>query len=487
MMGMNAIRLSTATPQASSTPTPVAGAPQAPTQADEFSPSLTFSAALGDTQIAPVSGSWEAARAGVADALLSQLKAWPSLHATIAVGQRADGSTGLLVASGTKELDQSEPEGIEGIISCLASSPAVKQAEAGSPAPFEAATAVKSSADASVYELRVPGRLDAAAVSAAIARGRQPNQRDMLAGFLEGLPKGQRAVVLLAGPSGAGKTSLIKDLQALAGDRKVVALTGDMYFRDVDDPEYPKTAQGTLDFDSPAAMHMDELASDVARLVRDGKADIPVYDFAASRPGGWRAPVSGVTGVRLDRKSHLELGADDILVIDSIHAANEQVVNPLQAAGLPHHTLYLDSQKAEDRLLRRIVRDFATREGSADRTLQFWDLSTFPGEVNYVRPTLLQMDPARDLYYVTRFDNDLGLSRDQIEHKVAELDAWGLAPTYDAFRTPDDGMAAFAQAERSRLEGVVASAATDAEKQAATRALERLDAAARHVHPPVTS
>lgn len=476
---MNTIGSFYALPATPSAPATVPAEPPAP--ADSFAPSLSY-APVGDTQIARVSGGWsgsESQRKRVADEILAHLKAWPSLHAVIAVGERPDGNTSLLVAGRPDAASQSVPQGVFGIISSLASSPSVKIAAAQHPAPFQSAQAVESNADGSVYELRLPGEQDASSIGSALAEGRKPNPKEQMAAFLQELPRG-RVVVLLAGPSGAGKTTLIKDLQALAGDRKIVAMTGDMYFRDVDDPEYPKTAQGTHYFDSPEAMHMDELAADVAELLREGKADIPVYDFAASRPGGWRTPVTGVTGIRLDRKEQIELGADDILVIDSIHAANGKIVGELQKDGLPQYTLYLDSEKAEDRLLRRIVRDFAQREGPAERTLQFWDLTTFPGEVHFVRPTMLQMDPSRDLYYVTKFGTDLGLSKDEIDHKVEMLARYGLAPTYPAFATPDDKLADFATTEKTRLQAVVSSNASDAEKAAAQRALDRLEAARLH-------
>ncbi|NDD28985.1 MAG: hypothetical protein EB084_12040 [Proteobacteria bacterium] len=447
-------------------------------RSDGFSPS-----SAGDgIEIIPApafAASGAAARQGIAQQLAARLGAWPSLHAVVAVAPDGKGDTDLLVASAPAEAAQSAPGGVYAIISALASSPAIKQAASAHLGEAHPVVPLAEFENATVYALHLPGEHDAASLQAAIAEGRQPNQREMLGGFLKGLPQGQRVAVLLAGPSGAGKTSLIKELQSLSGDRKIVALTGDMYFRDVDDPGYPRTQTGTLDFDNPTAMHMDELAGDVARLVRDGKADIPVYDFAATRPGGWKRPVEGVTGVRLERKEHLDLGADDILVIDSIHAANAEIVGALRKSGIPLQTLYLDSQKAEDRLLRRIVRDYATREGSADRTLAFWDLTTFPGEVHYVRPTMLQMDPARDLYYVTKFGTDLGLSREQIETRVALLDAYGLPPTYPAFAAPEEQLPALAASERARLEGVLGSGASDAEKAAAQRALDRLSAAPR--------
>ncbi|HEY3999726.1 MAG TPA: hypothetical protein VGO93_12710, partial [Candidatus Xenobia bacterium] len=68
-----------------------------------------------------------------------------------------------------------------------------------------------------------------------------------------------------------------------------------------------------------------------------------------------------------------------------------------------------------------------------DRTLSGWDLSVFPGERDYIRPTLLELDPAHDLVYETKFPADVDLTRAQIDAKVKDLDAHQQKPTYAAF------------------------------------------------------
>jgi uridine kinase len=409
----------------------------------------------------------------VCEQLRSQLKAWPSLWATVAMAPDGAGNTTLLVASRDDAISQSSPEGVYGLIARLCSTPAMRTAATAAHASYAPASAVPD--EASIVSLRLPGSQTPATLAAALQNSGQPNQKDQLQRFIADLPQGTRVAVPLGGPSGAGKTTLTDDLRKLAAPRKVVVLTGDMYFRDVDDPDYPMTDDGTYYFDSPKAMHMDEMAGDIAKLIKTGHADIPQYDFAGTRPGGWHRPVNGVTGVRLDTKTPVDLGPDDILVIDSLHATNPTVIGLLDKLDLPHRSLYLDSQRSEDRLLRRIVRDFEQREGSAERTLAFWDKTTFPGEVFFVRPTLTELDPAQDLYYVTKFPTDLGLSREQINHKVDVLGQYGLPPTYPAFATADENMPAFAKSEKARLEAIVASTtATDAQRAAAQRNLERM-------------
>lgn len=409
----------------------------------------------------------------IADQLVAHMRAYPSVRTTVAMLPTADGNTNLLVAGRADAVSQSAPDGVYGIIADLSGSPSIKDASHGGWKSFQTPAPLQGHDD--VQEVRVPGRQTVASFAKALDEGEQPNRKDVLQRMLNDLPRGRRVALLLGGPSGAGKTSLTKDLQALTGDRKIVTLTGDMYFRDMDDPDYPLTPQGAYNWDAPNAMHLDDLASDISKLIGDGKADIPIYDFTATRPGGWHKPVHDATGMRLDKREHLELGQDDILVIDSLHATNDAVIDQLDKVGLPHVSVYLDSPHAEDRLLRRIVRDFAQREGSADRTLSYWDLTTFPGEVNFIRPTLLNLDAGRDVHYVTKFNTDLGLSRDQIDHKVHELDRYGLAPTYQAFGTPDDQLPTLAVAEEKRLQAIVDSpTATDAEKAGAQRGLDRL-------------
>ena len=253
-----------------------------------------------------------------------------------------------------------------------------------------------------------------------------------------------------------------------------------MYFRDADDGEHPRTAAGSPYWDDPRAMHFDEMSADIVRLVGDGKADIPVYDFGASRPGGWKSPGISATGMRLEKTTPTTMGADDILVIDSIHATNPTVIHELEKLNLPHASVYLDSERAEDRLVRRMVRDFSDRGRTPERTLADWDATTFPGEVHFVRPTLTSLDPAQDLFMVTRFPKDAGFSREVINHKIDLQKQLGLMPTYEAFATPDEKLPEFAASERVRLESVLADPqAKDGDRKLAQRGLDLLKAAGR--------
>ncbi|MEW6283068.1 MAG: hypothetical protein AB1758_30930, partial [Candidatus Eremiobacterota bacterium] len=176
---------------------------------------------------------------------------------------------------------------------------------------------------------------------------------------------------------------------------------------------------GTLFWDSPDAMHIDELSRDIAQLLRTGRAELPVFDFK--------------TGKRLPEKKVVELGEDDVLVLDSLFANHPKIVQALEAESLPHATLYMDTARGEDRLVRRIVRDYEHRGATARFTYDCWEQTTRPGEVKFVRPTLLQIDPAHDGFYRSQAPTDPGLTIAQIEARVRELEASQTPPSYQAF------------------------------------------------------
>jgi uridine kinase len=92
-------------------------------------------------------------------------------------------------------------------------------------------------------------------------------------------------VVVLAGPSGAGKTHLAERLA-------LPVLRLDDFYKDGDDPTLPTLplAGGApiVDWDDPASWHCDDAVAAIEQLCTDGSADVPVYDIATSRRTGHR-------------------------------------------------------------------------------------------------------------------------------------------------------------------------------------------------------
>lgn len=420
----------------------------------------------------------EKGRQWTASQMLNYMRKWPSLSAVISIVPNKQGDTDLIVASKEKAIEGSKLAGIYEVMQYLLSSPIIKEAARKYPTKF---TVVKPfDSEGKLMAIRLPGPHTFETVTKALQEGGKPNQLDQLKQLIENLPQGRRVALLVGGPSAAGKSSLIDQIKEFAGNRKVTVFPGDMYFKDADDPNLPKTATGSPYWDDPRAMHFDEMCEDIAKLVRDGSADIPVYNFKDVRPGGWRIPGVTTTGFREDKRKHLEMESDSILVIDSLHATNKDVIEKLKSLGLPHTSIYLDSTQAEVRLLRRLIRDYQKRSRSPQRTLSDWDLTTFPGEIHFIRPTILQLDPAQDLFLITKFPKDLSLSREKINQKVKLLDQYGLEPSYPAFATPDAEIANFARSEAMRLKEILKSpTATESEKAKARLALQKIETAAR--------
>ncbi|MGH8828036.1 MAG: ATP-binding protein, partial [Jiangellaceae bacterium] len=84
-------------------------------------------------------------------------------------------------------------------------------------------------------------------------------------------------VVLLAGPSGSGKSRL-------AMESGLPVLDLDNFYRDGDDEGMPRDAElGIIDWDDPRAWNAELAVDTLATICRDGRADVPVYDIAHDR------------------------------------------------------------------------------------------------------------------------------------------------------------------------------------------------------------
>ena len=80
-------------------------------------------------------------------------------------------------------------------------------------------------------------------------------------------------VIVVAGPSGSGKSRLSRRLG-------LPVLNLDDFYKDGSDPTLPRLEMGVVDWDDPASWLHDEAVDAVERLCCDGRADVPVYDIA---------------------------------------------------------------------------------------------------------------------------------------------------------------------------------------------------------------
>ncbi|MFG1808962.1 uridine kinase [Streptomyces sp. NPDC049040] len=144
-------------------------------------------------------------------------------------------------------------------------------------------------------------------------------------------------VILLAGPSGSGKSSL-----AARTGLPVLAL--DDFYKDGDDPSLPLLPGGTaIDWDAPQSWNAEAAVAAIAELCAEGAADTPVYDISTSAAGGW------------DR---LELDGAQLFVAEGIFAA--EIVGRCRELGLLADALCLRGRPSTT-ARRRFARDL--REG----------------------------------------------------------------------------------------------------------------------------
>ena len=188
-------------------------------------------------------------------------------------------------------------------------------------------------------------------------------------------------VVLIAGPSSSGKTTFCKRLsvQLLASGIRPVQVSLDDYF--VDRADTPKDENGDYDYENIHALNIPLINRQFAALFRGEEVELPKYNFQ--------------TGKSEKNGRQLRLGRNNILLVEGIHA-----LNPMLTAQLPDElkfkiyasaltTILLDDHNyiptTENRLLRRIVRDYKYRGCSAQETIRRWP-SVRAGENKWIFP-----------------------------------------------------------------------------------------------------
>ena len=188
-------------------------------------------------------------------------------------------------------------------------------------------------------------------------------------------------LVLLAGPSSSGKTTSCKRLsiQLAVNGLKPLQISLDDYF--VDRDRTPKDDNGEYDFESIYALNLDLLNEQFNALFRGEEVELPKYDFPSGK------------SVKSGKK--LKMEPNNVLVVEGIHA-----LNPELTAHIPQEQIYrvyasalttilLDNHNyiptTDNRLLRRIIRDYKYRGVSAQETIHRWP-SVRTGENKWIFP-----------------------------------------------------------------------------------------------------
>ncbi len=188
-------------------------------------------------------------------------------------------------------------------------------------------------------------------------------------------------VVLISGPSSSGKTTFCKRLsiQLVTCGLKPVDISLDDYF--VDRHLTPKDANGEYDYESLYALNIPLLNQQLNELFEGKSIQLPRYNFQ--------------TGTSEKNGRKLTLGKDNILVVEGIHALNPELTanipealkfrvyaSALTTILLDHHN-YIPT--TDNRLLRRIIRDYKYRGVNAQETIKRWP-SVRAGENKWIFP-----------------------------------------------------------------------------------------------------
>ena len=175
-------------------------------------------------------------------------------------------------------------------------------------------------------------------------------------------------LVLITGPSSSGKSTFCKRLsvQLLACGLRPVSFSTDDYF--VNRADTPKLPNGQYDFDNIETVDYHLLGDHLSRLMSGETVEVPEYNF--------------VTGKREYNGKKLRLSGDSVLIIEGIHA-----LNPLLTKGIGDNLKYkiyisaltsisLDDHNfiptQDNRLLRRIIRDYNKGAFTARETISQW-------------------------------------------------------------------------------------------------------------------
>lgn len=193
--------------------------------------------------------------------------------------------------------------------------------------------------------------------------------------------EGGAKIVLIAGPSSSGKTTSAKRLaiQLMTNLMTPKMISLDDYF--VDRDRTPLDADGEYDYEALHALDLERLNSDMTSLLAGEEINLPTYSFEL--------------GKRIERPRPLRLGEDDVLLIEGIHGLNPDLlpqldskdvykvyVSALTSLGIDCHNWI---STTDNRLLRRIVRDYKYRHTSARESIRRWP-SVRRGEEKWIFP-----------------------------------------------------------------------------------------------------
>ena len=205
-------------------------------------------------------------------------------------------------------------------------------------------------------------------------------------------------LVLITGPTSSGKTTFCKRLsvQLKACGLHPISFSTDDYF--VNRLDTPKLPDGNYDFDNFDTVDHVALQKDILRLLAGETVQVPEYNF--------------VTGIREYNGKTLKLESDTVLLVEGIHALNPRLTDQVPAAS--KFSIFINTitsisiddhnciPTSDNRLLRRIVRDYNKGAFSPQETISNWP-NVRRAEVKWIYPFQENADVLFNSAYLVEF------------------------------------------------------------------------------------
>lgn len=225
-----------------------------------------------------------------------------------------------------------------------------------------------------------------------------------IAGIADEIAKRKNTkMVLIAGPSSSGKTTFAQRLgiQLRINGLKPVTISVDNYF--VERENTPRDENGEYNFECIEAIDLELFNNHLTRLLNGEEVEMPEFDFKV--------------GTKQYKGKRLKLAKDEILVIEGIHCLNDKLTSSIpkenkfkvyiSALTVLNMDYYNRISTTDNRLIRRMVRDYKFRGYSAKHTLATW-ASVNRGEEQNIFPFQEQAD----IMFNTSLIYELGVLKD---------------------------------------------------------------------------
>ena len=219
-------------------------------------------------------------------------------------------------------------------------------------------------------------------------------------------------VVTIAGPSASGKTTFSERLkvQLMVCGKTPVTLPLDNFFKERD--ESPRDENGDFDYERLEALDLDMLNDTVSRILAGEEVVTPTYNF--------------LTGSKEPGKV-IKLGPTDVLIMEGIHGLNDRILSMLPAENRygifvsPLTGICIDphnrTSTSDNRLLRRIIRDYRTRGKSAQVTLE-----VYPKVIRGAKRYIFPYQTRADAIFNSALPYELGVLKPYVEPLLHTVD-----------------------------------------------------------------